>query len=77
MPQYEINIYTLLYALTAVITLMAAVIAFQHRKVSGGRTLIALLLFTAWWCFWRLMRNLIGDAVCKILLVKNGIFRWC
>ena len=51
MPEYEINIYTLLYALTVVISLMAAFIAFQHRKVSGGLTLTLLMALTAWWCF--------------------------
>ncbi len=50
MPQYDINIYTLLYALTVVISLMASVIAYQHRKVAGGLTLAILMLLTAWWC---------------------------
>ncbi len=51
MSQYSINIYTLLYALTVVISLMAAIIALQHRKTYGAPTLVALLLLTAWWCF--------------------------
>ncbi|MCX6282579.1 MAG: PAS domain S-box protein [Bacteroidetes bacterium] len=50
MPQYYISIYTLLYALTVVISLMAAFVAFQHRNVSGGLTLAILMLLTAWWC---------------------------
>jgi PAS domain S-box-containing protein len=49
MSQYDINIYTLLYALTVAISLISAFIAFQHRNVSGGWTLTILLIFTAWW----------------------------
>jgi len=51
MSRYDLNICTLLYALTIVISLMASIIAFRHRKVSGGLTLAALLLLTAWWSF--------------------------
>lgn len=51
MSQYDINIYTLLYALAIAISLMAAIIAIQHRKVYGAPTLVVLLLLTTWWCF--------------------------
>jgi len=50
MFRYEINIYTLLYALTVAISLISAFIAFQRRKVPGGGILVILLVFIAWWC---------------------------
>jgi PAS domain S-box-containing protein len=50
MFRYDINIYTLLYALSVAISLISSFTAFQHRRVPGGQVLMILLLFTAWWC---------------------------
>jgi len=49
MSIYEINTYTLLYAITVIISLIAAFAALRNRKASGGLTLFILMLFTAWW----------------------------
>ncbi|MCX6285590.1 MAG: ATP-binding protein [Bacteroidetes bacterium] len=74
MPQYDINIYTLLYALTVVISLMAAFIAFKHRKVSGGMTLAVLMLLTAWWCFGGLFETSSITPSAKFLWSKIEYF---
>ncbi|MCX6282646.1 MAG: PAS domain-containing protein, partial [Bacteroidetes bacterium] len=74
MPQYDINIYTLLYALTVVISLMAAVIAYQHRKVSGGLTLTVLMLLTAWWCLGGLFETSSVAPSAKFLWSKIEYF---
>lgn len=66
----DINIYSLLYALSGVISLMMAIIAFQHRKVSGGLTLSILMMFTAWWCFGGFFETSMASASSKFLWSK-------
>ncbi|MEI6883350.1 MAG: histidine kinase N-terminal 7TM domain-containing protein [Bacteroidota bacterium] len=70
MPLYDVNIYTLLYALSGVISLMLAIIAFQHRKVSGGLTLSVLMMFTSWWCFGGLFETSATAVPVKFLFSK-------
>jgi len=70
MNRFDVNIYTVLYAFTVFISLVTAYIAFRHRKVSGARTLTALMLFTAWWCFGGLIETSSTTLASKLLWSK-------
>jgi len=70
MTGFDVNIYTVLYALTAFISLIPAYIAFRHRNVSGARTLAVLMLFTAWWCFGGMFETSSTSLSAKLLWSK-------
>jgi PAS domain S-box-containing protein len=65
MLKYQYNIYSLLYFITAVISVFSSLFALRNRRAPGGMTLFILLLLTAWWCIGGLFESAADDVSLK------------